>query len=153
MLGSQPAWPGDSPRHAQPSNCSSTGPSLGGRLVLCIGRRKPLIDQNRRLVTGCNGGFEHHDGRVEDKQRRLEALLAAADAVVCATGSVSRTAHDRTKGFHERLEKAHVRLGHSGISSCTGALEQLSACNATLAAGSTADGTRDVPALPVCPAP
>lgn len=99
---------------------------LGGRLVLCVGGRKPLVEQYRRLVTGCNGRFEHHDGGLEDNQRRLEAMLAAADAVVCATDYVSHDAYYRTKRFCKRLEKPHVLLGSSGVSAFARALEQVS---------------------------
>ncbi|AFL73312.1 DUF2325 domain-containing protein [Thiocystis violascens] len=98
---------------------------LGGRLVLCVGGRKPLVEQYRRLVTGCNGRFDHHDGGLEDNQRRLEAMLASADAVVCAADYVSHDAYYRTKRFCKRLEKPHVLLGSSGVSAFARALEQV----------------------------
>ncbi|ADC63164.1 DUF2325 domain-containing protein [Allochromatium vinosum] len=98
---------------------------LGGRLVLCVGGRKPLVEQYRRLVTGCNGRFDHHDGGLEDNQRRLEAMLASADAVVCAADYVSHDAYYRTKRFCKRCEKPHVLLGSSGVSAFARALEQV----------------------------
>ncbi|NCA68806.1 MAG: DUF2325 domain-containing protein [Sphingobacteriia bacterium] len=98
---------------------------LGGRLVLCVGGRKPLVEQYRRMVFDCNGRFEHHDGGLEDHQRRLEAMLASADAVVCAADYVSHDAYHRTKRFCKRMEKPHVLLGNSGVSSFARALEQV----------------------------
>lgn len=98
---------------------------LGGRLVLCVGGRKPLVEQYRRLVIDCNGRFDHHDGGLEDNQRRLESMLASADAVVCAADYVSHTAYYSTKRFCKRLEKPHVLLGNSGVSAFARALEQM----------------------------
>lgn len=104
---------------------------LGGRLVLCVGGRKPLVEQYRRLVTGCNGRFDHHDGGLEDNQRRLEAMLASADAVVCAADYVSHDAYYRTKRFCKRCEKPHVLLGSSGVSAFARALEQVAGYRVT----------------------
>lgn len=98
---------------------------LAGRVVLCVGGRKPLVEQYRQLVARCNGRFEHHDGGLEDSHHRLEAMLAAADAIVCATDYVSHSAYYRTKRFCKRLDKPHVLLGNSGLSAFARALEQV----------------------------
>ncbi|TCT17984.1 DUF2325 domain-containing protein [Thiobaca trueperi] len=98
---------------------------LAGRLVLCVGGRKPLVEQYRHLVARCNGRFDHHDGGLEDSHHRLEAMLAAADAVVCATDYVSHSAYYRTKRFCKRLDKPHILLGNSGLSAFALALERV----------------------------
>ncbi len=98
---------------------------LAGRLVLCVGGYRPRLEQYRRLVASCNGRFDHHDGGLEDNQHRLESMLAAADAVVCATDFVSHTAYYRTKRFCKRFDKPHVLLGSSGVSAFARALEQV----------------------------
>jgi hypothetical protein len=100
---------------------------LAGRLVLCVGGRKQLVEQYRAMVAGCNGRFDHHDGGMEDNQHRLEAMLASADIVVCATDYVSHGAYYRTKRFCKRTEKPHVLLGNSGLSSFALAIENLAA--------------------------
>jgi hypothetical protein len=100
---------------------------LAGRLVLCVGGRKQLVEQYRAMVAGCNGRFDHHDGGMEDSQHRLEAMLASADIVVCATDYVSHGAYYRTKRFCKRTEKPHVLLGNSGLSSFALAIESLAA--------------------------
>lgn len=100
---------------------------LAGRLVLCVGGRKQLVDQYRAMVAGCNGRFDHHDGGMEDSQHRLEAMLASADIVVCATDYVSHGAYYRTKRFCKRTEKPHALLGSSGLSSFALAIENLAA--------------------------
>jgi hypothetical protein len=105
-------------------NCSRRN-DLEGRLVLCVGGRKQLVDQYRVMVAGCNGRFDHHDGGLEDNERRLESMLASADIVVCATDYVSHSAYYRTKRFCKRHEKPHVLLGHSGVSSFALAIENL----------------------------
>jgi hypothetical protein len=97
-------------------------PDLGGRRILCVGGRNRLIEHYRELVTRCNGRFEHYDGGLEDNRQRLDALLSSADAVVCATDTVSHDAYYRLKRFCKRNEKPHVFLRGSGISSFTRAL-------------------------------
>ena len=100
---------------------------LAGRLVLCVGGRKQLVEQYRAMVAGCNGRFDHHDGGMEDSQHRLEAMLASADIVVCATDYVSHGAYYRTKRFCKRTEKPYALLGNSGLSSFALAIEKLAA--------------------------
>ncbi len=99
--------------------------NLDGRLVLCVGGRKQLVDQYRAMVTDCNGRFDHHDGGMEDSQHRLEAMLSSADIVVCATDYVSHGAYYRTKRFCKRTEKPHVLLGNSGLSAFALAIDNL----------------------------
>lgn len=79
------------------------------------------------MVAGCNGRFDHHDGGMEDSQHRLEAMLASADIVVCATDYVSHGAYYRTKRFCKRTEKPYALLGNSGLSSFALAIEKLAA--------------------------
>lgn len=101
------------------------GRDLAGRLILCVGGRLAQVQQFARLVRECNGRFDHHDGGLEDRDRRLEALLAGADAVVCATDCVSHSAYHRTKQFCKRHEKPHVLLQRSGLGAFAQALEQV----------------------------
>ncbi len=108
-----------------PEEACACRADLAGRLVLCVGGRKPLVEQYRHLVARCNGRFDHHDGGLEDNQRRLESMLASADAVVCAADYVSHTAYYRTKRFCKRFAKPHVLLSNSGISSFALALERV----------------------------
>lgn len=98
---------------------------LGGRLVLCVGGRKQLVEQYRTMIAGCNGRFDHHDGGMEDNQHRLETMLASADIVICATDYVSHGAYYRTKRFCKHNEKPHVLLGNSGVSAFAHAIEKL----------------------------
>jgi hypothetical protein len=90
--------------------------------VLCVGGRQRLIEQYRKLVVRCNGRFEHYDGGKEDNRQRLDALLSSADAVVCATDSVSHDAYYRLKRFCKKVEKPHVFMRGSGVSSFTRAI-------------------------------
>lgn len=101
--------------------------NLEGRLVLCVGGRKQLVEHYRAMVADCNGRFDHHDGGLEDSQHRLEAMLSSADIVVCAADYVSHGAYYRTKRFCKRHEKPHVLLGNSGVSAFALAIERLTA--------------------------
>jgi hypothetical protein len=108
-----------------PNDACAVRADLAGRLVLCVGGHKPLVEKYRQLVALCNGRFDHHDGGMEDNQRRLESMLASADAVVCAADYVSHSAYYRTKRFCKRVDKPHVLLGNSGISAFARALERM----------------------------
>ncbi|EXJ14066.1 DUF2325 domain-containing protein [Imhoffiella purpurea] len=108
-----------------PNDSCACCADLAGRLVLCVGGRQQLVEQYRQLVARCNGRFEHHDGGLEDSHQRLESMLASADAIVCATDYVSHNAYYRTKRFCKRLDKPHVLLGNSGLSSFARALERV----------------------------
>lgn len=99
---------------------------LGGRLVLCVGGRRGQVQQFARLVEACNGRFDHHDGGLEERDQRLDALLAGADAVVCATDYVSHSAYYRTKRYCKRTAKPHVLLLRSGLGAFAQALERVS---------------------------
>lgn len=98
---------------------------LGGRRILCVGGRIKLVEQYRAVVTGLNGRFEHHDGGLEERRQRLEALLSSADAVVCATDCVSHDAYHRLKRFCKAHRKPHVFLQSSGLTSFTRAVEAM----------------------------
>ncbi|MCB1792686.1 MAG: DUF2325 domain-containing protein [Gammaproteobacteria bacterium] len=101
-------------------------PDLRGRRILCVGGRRRLIEQYRDLVARCNGEFEHHDGGVEHSRQRLDSLLSAADAVLCATDCVSHDAYHRCKRFCKRNAKPHAFLRRSGLSTFTRALIRVS---------------------------
>jgi len=113
------------------ANCEAAAedrcPDLGGRRILCVGGRTQLVDQYRALVARCNGRFEHHDGGMEDNRQRLDALLHAADAVVCATDCVSHDAYYRLKRFCKRHEKRYVLVPSSGVSAFARAIETVAA--------------------------
>lgn len=98
---------------------------LGGRQLLCIGGRLATVEQYRALIQRCNGRFAHHDGGMEDNQNRLEAMLAAADLVVCVTEFVSHDAYRRTKQFCKRHAKPHALLANAGLGSFNRALAEL----------------------------
>ncbi|MDZ7753580.1 MAG: DUF2325 domain-containing protein [Gammaproteobacteria bacterium] len=98
---------------------------LGGRRILCVGGRIEMVEQYRAVVTGLNGRFEHHDGGLEERRQRLEALLSSADAVVCATDCVSHDAYYRLKRFCKAHRKPHVFLQSSGLTSFTRAVEAM----------------------------
>lgn len=117
-----------------PSTCdgctaaeSPTCPNLCGRRILCVGGRSHVIEHYREIVARCNGEFAHHDGGIEDKPQRLNALLASADVVVCTIDNVSHDAYKRSKRFCKRSAKPCVLLRSSGVSTFARALEQVAA--------------------------
>lgn len=101
------------------------GRDLAGRMILCVGGRLAQVQQFARVVRECNGRFDHHDGGLEDRDRRLESVLAGADLVVCATDFVSHGAYHRTKRFCKRHARPHVLLQRSGLGAFVQALEQV----------------------------
>jgi len=90
-----------------------------------VGGRSHVIDHYREIVARCNGEFDHHDGGIEDKPQRLNALLSSADVVICAIDCVSHDAYNRSKRFCKRFAKPCVLLRSSGVSTFARALEQV----------------------------
>lgn len=98
---------------------------LDGRCVLCVGGRTGLVEQYRLLVEHCRGEFIHHDGGLEDNSRRLQALLASADAVVCAAGNVSHGAYYVVKRYCKQNGKPCVLLRNASVSSFVNGIRSL----------------------------
>lgn len=91
--------------------------ALAGRCVLCIGGRSGLVDGYRRLVENRGGRFAHHDGGQEESLHRIEAAVAAADAVVCQAGCLSHAACFRLKDACKKLGKPCVFVQSPGVGS------------------------------------
>lgn len=100
-------------------------PNLCGRRILCVGGRGHVIEHYREIVARCNGEFDHHDGGIEDKPQRLNAMLSSADVVICTIDNVSHDAYKRSKLFCKRSAKPCVLLRSSGVSTFARALEQV----------------------------
>lgn len=91
--------------------------ALAGRCVLCIGGRTGMVDGYRRLVEHRGGRFAHHDGGQEESLHRIDAAVAAADAVVCQAGCVSHAAYFRLKEACKKLGKPCVFVQSPGVGS------------------------------------
>lgn len=98
---------------------------LSGRCVLYVGGRMGSIDQYRLLVEQCRGRFLHHDGGLENNLKRLQALLASADAVVCAAGNVSHAAYHAVKRYCKQDGKPCVLLKNASVSSFVNGIRAL----------------------------
>lgn len=105
-------------------------PNLCGRRILCVGGRSHVIEHYREIVARCNGEFEHHDGGIEDKPQRLNAMLSSADVVICTVDCVSHDAYHRSKRFCKRSAKPCLLLRSSGVSTFARALEQVAVTDA-----------------------
>ncbi|MGQ0651985.1 MAG: DUF2325 domain-containing protein [Betaproteobacteria bacterium] len=111
--------------------------SLGGRTLLYVGGRSGLLEQYRTLVERHDGRFVHHDGGLEQSLRRLQPLLAAADAVVCGAGNVSHAAYYVVKRFAKRSRRPCVLLKNASLAAFSAALVALSGAAHGASAGST----------------
>jgi hypothetical protein len=98
---------------------------LGRRRILCVGGRGSTLTHYRGLVERCNGDWLCHDGGLEDKRARLDALLAQADAVICPADNVSHDAYQRTKRYCKRHGTPCMLLERSGIATFARALSEL----------------------------
>ncbi len=117
-----------------PSACRDCAESLegrcasgdfSGRCILCVGGRTGLADQYRTMVERSNGRFVHHDGGIEDNPKRLQAMLAAADAVICPADNVSHGAYYVVKRLCKQYGKPCVLLKRSGLSTFARGLAEL----------------------------
>jgi len=98
---------------------------LLGRTVLCVGGRVDAIPHFRSLVQLRGGEFMHHDGGKEENIGRLEAVISAADAVICQTGCISHNAYWRVKEQCKRTGKPCTFVGNPSLSSFLQVLENL----------------------------
>jgi hypothetical protein len=98
---------------------------LQGRTVLCVGGRLDAIPHFRSLVKLRGGEFVHHDGGKEENIGRLEAVISAADAVICQTGCISHNAYWRVKEQCKRTGKPCTFVGNPSLSSFLQVLDHL----------------------------
>lgn len=107
------------------SDSCSDCPDLKGLKILCVGGLQRMTDQYRELVSRCNGEFSHHDGGIEDRRKRLDAMLWSADAVICTTDCISHDAYYRLKRFCKQHNKRHLFISSSGLSSFARAMDDV----------------------------
>ncbi len=105
--------------------CANCPERLHGRCVLCVGGRTPLLAQYRRLAERLGVRLIHHDGGREDAMSRLPELLAASDAVICPTDSVSHAAYRQLKRHCKAMQKPCVLARSSGVAGFAAALARL----------------------------
>lgn len=101
------------------------GGDFSGRCILCVGGRTGMAEHYRALVERSNGRFVHHDGGVEDNQKRLQTLLCAADAVICPTDNVNHGAYYVVKRLCKQYGKPCVLLKRSGLATFARGLAEL----------------------------
>lgn len=103
--------------------------TLKGFHVLCVGGLNQITPQYRRVVEKLGGTFAHHDGGVEEKIGRLDAAIAAADAVICQTGYVSHNAYWRVKDTCKKTGKPCAFVPKPGLSGFIRSLEEITQIN------------------------
>lgn len=103
---------------------------LAGCTVLCVGGLSSATHRYRSLVEVRGGEFVHHDGGLEENLRRLDSVIAAADAVICQTGCISHNAYWRVKEQCKRTGKQCVFVANPSLSSFLQVLDELALCSA-----------------------
>lgn len=103
---------------------------LAGRNVVCVGGRTGLIDRYRRVVEASGGRFTHHDGGQEESLHRIDAMITAADIVLCQSGFVSHAAYWRIKDACKRHQLPCIFLKSAGVTSFARSLESLAPAGA-----------------------
>lgn len=98
---------------------------LDGCTVLCVGGLGSATPRYRTLVEQRGGAFIHHDGGIEENIRRLESVVAAADAVICQTGCISHNAYWRVKEQCKRTGKSCTFVANPSLSSFLQVLDEL----------------------------
>ena len=90
---------------------------LRGRRIAYVGGRTGIIGHFRALVERLNGQLIHHDGGIDDSEKRLARIVGQADAVLCPVDCVSHGACLLAKQFCKRTAKPFVPLRSAGLSS------------------------------------
>ena len=121
------AAPGTAPADCPLTACPF---DLGGRSIVYVGGRTGLVAHFRSLVEKANGRFIHHDGGIEENERRLGRLLSQGDVVLCPIDCVSHRACTRAKRFCKQTARTFVPLRSSGLSSFVSGLQQIAAQSA-----------------------
>lgn len=98
---------------------------LKEKKILCVGGRQTSVASYREVIEQAGGHFAHHDGGVEDKHSALDAVLAAADLVICQTGCISHNAYWRVKDFCKRTGTQCVFVDNPSASSFSRNLQNL----------------------------
>ena len=115
--------------HGTDDGASAPGASidLRGRRIAYVGGRTGLVTHFRALIERLNGRFIHHDGGIDDSERRLARILGQADAVLCPVDCVSHGACLLAKQFCKRTAKPFVPLRSAGLSSFVTGLHRVAA--------------------------
>lgn len=119
--------PGAAPAPSEPSAASGPRPALRGRQLLCVGGRASVVPAYRREVEACGARFDHHDGGLEHGMARLQAVLGAADAVLCQVGCVSHEAYGHVKLHCKRAGKPCIFVEQPSVAGLRRALHHLQA--------------------------
>lgn len=112
-------------QESAPAEADEDEQHLQGRTVLCVGGRVDAIRHFKSLVQLRGGEFMHHDGGKEENIGRLEAVISAADAVICQTGCISHNAYWRVKEQCKRTGKPCTFVGNPSLSSFLQVLDSL----------------------------
>ena len=106
---------------------------LCGLRIAYVGGRTGLIAHFHVLIERLNGRLIHHDGGIDDSERRLARVLGQADAVLCPVDCVSHGACLLAKQFCKRTAKPFVPLRSAGLSSFVSGLHRVAAAAAECA--------------------
>lgn len=104
------------PACAEASAGDCPGPDLCGRRILYVGGRERQVMHFRALVARRNGELLHHDGGRHERHAHLDALVRAADAVLCPVECVSHDACRRIKRLCKREQKPFIPLRSASLS-------------------------------------
>lgn len=91
------------------------GADLCGQRILYVGGRERQLAHFRALVARRNGELLHHDGGRHESSAQLDALIRAADAVLCPIECVSHDACRRIKRLCKREHKPFVPLRSASL--------------------------------------
>lgn len=117
----------DTNGHKQAAKESPITFHLKEKTILCVGGRHGNVPNYRDVIEKAGGQFAHHDGGMEDSQASLDAVLAAADLVICQTGCISHNAYWRVKDHCKRTGKQCVFVENASTSSLTRTLQRIAA--------------------------
>ena len=97
--------------------------NVAGKCVLCVGGRSGAVDAYRQVIEQRGGRFLHHDGGLEESLHRIDAVLAAADLVICQAGCISHNAYWRVKEQCKRTGKRCTYMKTTGVSGLSRLIE------------------------------
>ena len=105
----------------------SYGQDLRRRRILYVGGRNRQVAHFGAVVERQNGEFLHHDGGQSENAARLDAMIRAADAVLCPIECVSHDACLRIKRICKRAAKPFVPLRSASLACFVEGLREVAA--------------------------
>lgn len=111
--------------HASSEARGNGGLALANKQIVYVGGRPGTTSTIRALVERAGGGFQDHDGGLEDRKGRLPAMIASADMVVFPVDCVDHDSVSMLKRVCQHQGIRYYPLRSASVASFLELMERL----------------------------